>query len=280
MKKILHFDDESVLGNMFKLKFEKAGFIVQYYEKLPKDEEEFINLVLSENPNIILTDIIHQGLDGFEMTEILKGDDRTKNIPIIAFTNMNQEEDIKRGIDLGMSDYIVNTTKIEEIVSRINNIINNKISKKQKTMKQILDKTMELIESSKRTMAARFCSGDGRNETFGIDFGPITPEIDSNMAAEAYGSIGIYFSKNKTDRSLSEGQFCLILMMGEDIMVGSFIIAKLGGEEMINEMRKRIIDLRIKNVGDRIDGLEEAVLLKETNDYFDHCLNFGNNLAK
>lgn len=302
LPRILYFEDDDKLAEMIGLGIEKFDFHVVQYPGTPEDKEKLINLVLKENPDIIVTDIIHPGIDGFQMTEVLKLDNRTKHIPIYAFTSLGQKEDIERGMKLGMSDYFIKAeTSIKELANRLkmgeiqepkpishNQVLLQRLKKlKKKTEAKIavrnetiLDKTMELIESSTRPMAAKFCSGNGRNETFGINFDPITPEIDSNMAAESYGSIGIYFSKDKTNCNLTDDQFYLILIIGEDIMVGSFIITKLGGEKMIDEMRKRIIDFRIKNVGDKVDKLEEAISLIETNDYFDYCSNFGSNLAK
>ena len=117
MKKILHFEDEEMLANMYKSRFEKEGFQYQSYSYPPEDKEELINLILAEKPDLILTNILMPVMDGFAVTKVLKSDDRTKNIPIFALTNLGQKEDIKTGMDLGMTDYFVraNSTPAELI---------------------------------------------------------------------------------------------------------------------------------------------------------------------
>ena len=117
MKKILHFEDEEMLANMYKSRFVKEGFQYQSYSYPPEDKEELINLILAEKPDLILTNILMPVMDGFAVTKVLKSDDRTKNIPIFALTNLGQKEDIKTGMDLGMTDYFVraNSTPAELI---------------------------------------------------------------------------------------------------------------------------------------------------------------------
>ena len=117
MKKILHFEDDEMLAQMYVKKFEKVRFEYKYYLQSPEDPTELVNLVLAENPDLILTNMLMPGMDGFKLTEVLKADEKTKNIPIFALTSLGQEEDIKRGMDLGMTDYFVkaNLTPIEII---------------------------------------------------------------------------------------------------------------------------------------------------------------------
>jgi DNA-binding response OmpR family regulator len=105
--KILFFDDDEMLRNMYAIKFKQAGFEYVGYE-YPTVTGDPIELVLKEKPDLISTDIIHPGkLSGFDFIKVLKADIRTKDIPIVVLTNMSQIEHIKTAIDLGAVDYFV-----------------------------------------------------------------------------------------------------------------------------------------------------------------------------
>lgn len=105
--KILFFENDDSLANLYGLGIEKYGYHIVNYPHPPKDKKALINLVLTERPEIILTGIILPEMDGYKLTEILKADNRTKNIPIFALTNMDKKEDIEKGIELGMNDYFI-----------------------------------------------------------------------------------------------------------------------------------------------------------------------------
>lgn len=109
MKKILYFEDDQALADMYKMSLEKEGLEVKHYLNPPEKGENLISLVLEEKPDIIISDIIHYKMDGFEMIKVLKSSESTKNIPFFFHTNMNQKEEIKKAEDLGVTDYFVNS---------------------------------------------------------------------------------------------------------------------------------------------------------------------------
>ena len=121
MKKILFFENDEASANFYGLGLEKFQFHVTLYDHPPKNKEALINLVLTENPDIILTRIELPQMDGYKLTEILKSNNRTKNIPIFALVSNNEKENSEKNIGLGIKSYfIINKTSIEEMVNRLN----------------------------------------------------------------------------------------------------------------------------------------------------------------
>ena len=55
----------------------------------------------------LILDIILPKLDGFSVLKKLKGDEKTREIPVLILTNLGQEGDIQKGVDLGAVDYLV-----------------------------------------------------------------------------------------------------------------------------------------------------------------------------
>ena len=67
--KILQFDDDSFLAEIYSKKFIDFGFDYKRYENPPTDKEKLIKLVLEEEPDLISMDIIMPKIDGFEASE-------------------------------------------------------------------------------------------------------------------------------------------------------------------------------------------------------------------
>jgi len=79
-----------------------------------------IDIIKSEDIDLILLDIMMPNMDGFEVCKILKNDEKTMKIPIIFLTAKFEMEDIKKGFELGAVDYITKPFNPIELLVRIN----------------------------------------------------------------------------------------------------------------------------------------------------------------
>lgn len=75
----------------------------------------------ADMPDLILLDVTMPVMDGFETCTRLKSDDRTKDIPIIFITSLNDVTDKVSGLKLGAVDYITKPFEIEEVLARVEN---------------------------------------------------------------------------------------------------------------------------------------------------------------
>jgi DNA-binding response OmpR family regulator len=98
-KKILIIEDEKPLAHALELKLTHEGFVVT----ATGSGEEALTLLTKEHFDLILTDLIIPGVDGFKVLETVQ--DKKMKIPVIVMTNLNQEEDRKRASDLGATDF-------------------------------------------------------------------------------------------------------------------------------------------------------------------------------
>jgi len=71
-------------------------------------------------PDIIVLDINLPDLDGYEVLEVLKNDDRTKNIPVIALSANAMSLDIKKGLQAGFVDYLTKPVEINRLIEVFN----------------------------------------------------------------------------------------------------------------------------------------------------------------
>lgn len=118
--KILLIEDDPFLLSMYATKFELEGFKIATAD----NGEKGLEMAVKENPDIILLDILMPKMNGFEVLERLKSDPKIKDVPVILLTNLNQKDEVERGMALGADDYLIKAHFMpSEVVGKIRKII-------------------------------------------------------------------------------------------------------------------------------------------------------------
>ncbi len=117
MKKILIAEDEEVLLNVLKDRFEADGWTVI----VARDGEEAVEDIKRSPPDLVLLDLVMPKKDGFEVLKEIRNNPEYKNLPIIiVLSNLGSDEDIKKALALGANDYFVKTQHpMSEIVEKV-----------------------------------------------------------------------------------------------------------------------------------------------------------------
>ena len=90
--------------------------------------EEALEIAFSENrPELILLDIMMPDMDGYEVCEKLKADERTQDIPIIFLTGKTAEPEQVKGLGLGAQDYVTKPFSLPVVTARIQSVLNLKM---------------------------------------------------------------------------------------------------------------------------------------------------------
>jgi DNA-binding response OmpR family regulator len=103
MTKIAIIEDDPVINQMYRMKFEADGFEVQ----LADNGKRGVAMVEAMQPDLILLDLKMPNMDGAEALEKIREHDWGKNIPVIVLTNLGEEEAPKSLKSLGVLSYIV-----------------------------------------------------------------------------------------------------------------------------------------------------------------------------
>lgn len=112
MKKVLVVDDEKPISDIIKFNLAKEGFdvVVAY------DGEEALEKVESENPDLIVLDLMLPKVDGLEVAKRVRANHTT---PIIMVTAKDSELDKVLGLELGADDYVTKPFSNRELVARV-----------------------------------------------------------------------------------------------------------------------------------------------------------------
>jgi two-component system phosphate regulon response regulator PhoB len=118
-ERILLIEDEPDIAEVLQYNLEKEGFQVE----LASRGDAGLESVRRENPELILLDLMLPGLDGLELTRLLKRDPATAHLPIVMLTARSEEVDRIVGLELGADDYISKPFSPREVVLRVKAVL-------------------------------------------------------------------------------------------------------------------------------------------------------------
>ena len=119
-KKILIIEDDTFLQGLEATKLKKEN-----YEVITAGNgEEGMKKITEEGIELILLDLVLPEFDGFEILEKIRSTASTKKLPVIVFSNLSEDKDIKKAESLGATDFMVKSNfTLDELVERINKVL-------------------------------------------------------------------------------------------------------------------------------------------------------------
>jgi two-component system phosphate regulon response regulator PhoB len=116
---ILVVEDEPAIQDLIQINLEMGG-----YRVLTADSaEDALKGIHNELPDLVLLDWMLPGANGLELARKLRGDSRTRNLPIILLTAKGEEEDKLKGLGSGADDYITKPFSLKELDARIKAVL-------------------------------------------------------------------------------------------------------------------------------------------------------------
>jgi len=112
--------------------------ILQYYKVIEAiDGEDGLSKSTEHLPDLIISDVLMPKINGYELCEKIKTDERTSHIPVILLTSKAEVNGRIRGLETGADDYVTKPFNSTELLSRIKNLIDQRKKLREKFSKEI-----------------------------------------------------------------------------------------------------------------------------------------------
>ena len=112
-------EDDSSIRDIEVYALTSVGFEAKGFE----DGDSFWNALQTEQPDLVVLDVMLPGKDGVTLLKLMKGSDAFREIPVIMATAKGSEYDKIQSLDLGADDYLVKPFGIMEMVSRVKAVL-------------------------------------------------------------------------------------------------------------------------------------------------------------
>ncbi len=140
--KILIVDDEKLNVDLIE------AFLLPYGYEIFKayNGDDAIKLIYNEDPDIVLLDVMMPGKNGFEVTEIIKNDPKTLDIPVLLVTALSDRESRIRGVEVGADDFISKPIDKTLLVARVKSLLKvREFNKLQREYRKALEREVDRL---------------------------------------------------------------------------------------------------------------------------------------
>jgi DNA-binding response OmpR family regulator len=139
---LLLAEDEPSLGQIIKESLETRGFDILLCE----NGEKAFEVYKTKNPKLLILDIMMPKKDGFTLAKEIRLEDA--DIPIIFLTSKSQTQDVVEGFHIGGNDYLKKPFSMEELIVRINNLLQNTVLQKPHNIIKLGDYTFNFTKQT------------------------------------------------------------------------------------------------------------------------------------
>lgn len=116
---VLVVDDEEDILELVRYNLSKEGYEVSCVSS----GEEGLAKARADHPDLMLLDLMLPGVDGLDVCKLLKGDSKTRDIPVIILSAKGEESDVVSGLELGAEDYIVKPFSPRVVTARVKTVL-------------------------------------------------------------------------------------------------------------------------------------------------------------
>ena len=192
--------------------------------------EKALEWLNAEMPDLIISDVMLPGMTGMEFCKKLKSDPQTSHLPVILLTARDSEEDIVAGLDAGADDYITKPFRINELIARCYNLIENR--------KRLKDKFADLEDLEAITFAQNPADQAFLEKAIRIVFENIdNPEFDvTHFCQQMNTSKTLLYSKLKSLTGQSATEFVRNIRLKE----AKKLLLKNGHQQTIAEISYQV----------------------------------------
>lgn len=122
-RSILIVDDEEDVLTLLQIVFEASGYVA----RTASSGKGAVASAYENPPDVILLDVMMPEMDGWQVLKILKGDERTRHIPVAMLSARAERRDKMIGLQEGAESYIAKPFSTAEVVREVTNLLNRPV---------------------------------------------------------------------------------------------------------------------------------------------------------
>ncbi|ABR49227.1 two component transcriptional regulator, winged helix family [Alkaliphilus metalliredigens QYMF] len=223
--KLLVVDDEKNIVELIRMNLTRSGFeIIPCYNGL-----DAIEITLTQNPDLILLDLMLPDIDGLEVCRRIRLDERIHQTPIIMLTAKSEETDKVIGLGLGADDYITKPFGLRELEARVRTVL-------------------------RRVMDSKSTTAETATDTNIIQVQDITIDVNRHIVKKQDEIIEFTLSEFKILKKLAESL--------EHVLSRSLLLEEVTGEKSTPDLR--IVDVHIRNIRKKLSDHNDSPKYIET----------------
>lgn len=117
--RVLVVDDDATIRSLLEVTFETEGLDVE----TARNGAEAVAAALAEPPAVVVLDVMMPVMDGWAAAERLRDDERTKDVPIVFLTARTQDDDLRRGRELGAVAYVTKPFDVADLAELVHDLV-------------------------------------------------------------------------------------------------------------------------------------------------------------
>jgi DNA-binding response OmpR family regulator len=115
-KKVFLVEDDHYINRAYRDGLSRAGFEVE----VAHDGKEAVEKLKTFTPNLILLDVLMPSMNGFEVLEEIRLNEKLKDTPVIIVSNLSQGTDVEKAKALGVVDYLIKSDfSMKDIIEKV-----------------------------------------------------------------------------------------------------------------------------------------------------------------
>lgn len=128
------------------VKLLEAKLVAEYFDVIPAyNGAEALEAVETQNPDIVLLDVMMPGMNGYDVCKTLKSNKKTRHIPVVMVTALDQQSEKVRGLAAGADDFLTKPVDDLALIARVKSLVRLKTMNDELRMRNATGREIGLI---------------------------------------------------------------------------------------------------------------------------------------
>jgi signal transduction histidine kinase len=188
MTKILCVDDEPVNLELLEALLVPAGYEVLRAES----GEKALALIRTEDPGLVLLDVMMPGLSGYDVLKKIRGDEKIRDVPVVMVTALKDVEDRVRALEAGCDDFLSKPFEKNELLARVKSLVRMRYISRQLNEKEKFESVLNQMDEGLIVLDDKF--GVIAHNPPSLELLEIEPaKIPDNLVAHLTGRFKVHY---------------------------------------------------------------------------------------